>query len=100
MNLFIGLNEVFGELLRIVTLSMRLFGVIYAGEVLIAAVGSIAGNFGWLATVPTVLMEIFFSVIQAYVFMMLSATYLSVALGDEHAHEEDKPTAKAQPAAA
>jgi|SRR5579862_6738679 len=88
MNLFIGLNEVFGELLRIVTLSMRLFGVIYAGEVLIAAVTSLAGNLGWLAAVPTVLMEIFFSFIQAYVFMMLTATYLSVALGGEHETRE------------
>jgi F-type H+-transporting ATPase subunit a len=90
MNLFIGLNEVFGELLRIVTLSMRLFGVIYAGEVLISAVGQIAGNFGWLATVPTVLLEIFFSIIQAYVFMMLSATYLSVAIGGSEDHREHK----------
>jgi F0F1-type ATP synthase membrane subunit a len=90
MNLFIGLNEVFGELLRIVTLSMRLFGVIYAGEVLISAVGQIAGNFGWLATVPTVLLEIFFSIIQAYVFMMLSATYLSVAIGGSEDHKEHK----------
>lgn len=90
MNIFIGVNEVFGELLRVVTLSMRLFGVIYAGEVLIAAVTNIAGNFGWLAAVPTVLMEIFFSVIQAYVFMMLSATYLSVALGDEHDKHAEK----------
>lgn len=65
MNLFIGINEVFGEVLKIVTLAMRLFGVIYAGEVLISAVGQIAGNFGWLAMVPTVLMEIFFSVVQA-----------------------------------
>jgi F-type H+-transporting ATPase subunit a len=95
MNIFIGLNEVFGELLRIVTLSMRLFGVIYAGEVLIAAVSSLAGNFGWIATVPTVLLEIFFSIIQAYVFMMLSATYLSVAVrgGDEH-KENHQETAK------
>ncbi len=99
MNLFIGLNEVFGELLRIVTLSMRLFGVIYAGEVLIAAVGSLAGNFGWLAAVPTVLMEIFFSVIQAYVFMMLSATYLSVAVGDQHS-SQGKPEPKQKAAAA
>jgi len=92
MNLFIGLNEVFGELLRIVTLSMRLFGVIYAGEVLIAAVNQLAGNFGWLATVPTVLLEIFFSIIQAYVFMMLSATYLSVAIGDDnHEKQEGAP---------
>jgi len=90
MNIFIGLNEVFGELLRIVTLSMRLFGVIYAGEVLIAAVGSLAGNFGWLATVPTVLLEIFFSIIQAYVFMMLSATYLSVAIDNGHAEQDSK----------
>jgi F-type H+-transporting ATPase subunit a len=91
VNIFVGLIEVFGELLRIVTLSMRLFGVIYAGEVLIAAVGNLAGNFGWLATIPTVLLEIFFSVIQAYVFMMLSATYLSVAVASEpHEHGEEE----------
>jgi F-type H+-transporting ATPase subunit a len=89
MNLFIGFNEVFGELLRIVTLSMRLFGVIYAGEVLISAVGQLAGNFAWIATVPTVLLEIFFSVIQAYVFMMLTATYLSVAVGGSDGHKEE-----------
>lgn len=90
MNIFIGLNEVFGELLRIITLSMRLFGVIYAGEVLISAVSQLAGNFGWLATIPTVLLEIFFSIIQAYVFMMLSATYLSVAIGGGHSEKEAK----------
>ena len=95
MNLFIGLNEVFGEVLRIVTLSMRLFGVIYAGEVLISAVGQLAGNFGWLATIPTVLLEIFFSIIQAYVFMMLSATYLSVAISG--GHEDHKETAGIEP---
>jgi F-type H+-transporting ATPase subunit a len=77
-----GLNEIFSELLRIVTLSMRLFGVIYAGEVLISAVGQLAGNFAWIATVPVVLLEIFFSLIQAYVFMMLSATYIAVATED------------------
>jgi F-type H+-transporting ATPase subunit a len=88
MNLFIGVNEVFGEVLRIVTLSMRLFGVIYAGEVLISAVGQLAGNFAWAATVPTVLLEIFFSIIQAYVFMMLTATYLSVAIGGSDGHKE------------
>jgi F0F1-type ATP synthase membrane subunit a len=60
-----------------------------------AAVSSLAGNFGWIATVPTVLLEIFFSIIQAYVFMMLSATYLSVAVrgGDEH-KENHQETAK------
>ena len=88
VNLFIGINEVFGEILRIVTLSMRLFGVIYAGEVLIHAVGELAGNFAPVATLPVILLEIFFSLIQAYVFMMLSATYLSIATGgSEHEGE-------------
>lgn len=86
INIFIGGIEIFGELLRIMTLSMRLFGVIYAGEVLIHAVGDLAGNFGWAATLPTMFLEIFFSAIQAYIFMMLTATYLSIAThgGDEH----------------
>jgi F-type H+-transporting ATPase subunit a len=89
MNLFIGLIEVMGEFIRIITLSMRLFGVIYAGEVLIHVVTILAGNFGWAASFPLYLMEIFFSVIQAYLFMMLSMVYLSIATNDEHADAPD-----------
>lgn len=87
MNLFIGLIEVMGEFIRIITLSMRLFGVIYAGEVLIHVVGALAGNYGWAATFPIYLLEIFFGVIQAYLFMMLSMVYLAIATTDDHADE-------------
>lgn len=91
MNLFIGLIEVMGEFIRIITLSMRLFGVIYAGSVLIHVVGELAGNFGWAATLPIYLMEIFFGVIQAYLFMMLSMVYLAIATNDEHADAHSDP---------
>jgi hypothetical protein len=49
-----------------------------------------------------VLLEIFFSVIQAYVFMMLSATYLAIRMGEEgHAeHDEVIKSAKADTARA
>lgn len=87
MNLFIGLIEVMGEFIRILTLSMRLFGVIYAGEVLLHVIGELAGNLGWAATVPVYLMEIFFSAIQAYLFVMLTTVYLSIAT----AHNEESP---------
>lgn len=87
INLFIGLVEVMGEFIRILTLSMRLFGVIYAGEVLLHVIGSLAGNFGWAATVPVYLMEIFFSAIQAYLFVILTTIYLSIAT----AHNEESP---------
>ncbi|HVI68873.1 MAG TPA: F0F1 ATP synthase subunit A [Magnetospirillaceae bacterium] len=87
MNMFIGLIEVMGEFIRILTLSMRLFGVIYAGEVLLHVIGELAGNFGWAATVPVYLMEIFFSAIQAYLFVMLTTVYLSIAT----AHNDESP---------
>lgn len=89
MNLFIGVNEVFGELLRIVTLSMRLFGVIYAGEVLLHAIAQLSGDFAWAATLPIFFLEIFFSAIQAYLFMMLTTVYLSIATSHEHEVEDD-----------
>ena len=85
VNMFIGLNEILSEFIRIMTLSLRLFGVIYAGEVLLHAIGELAGNLGWAATLPVYLLEIFFSLIQAYLFMMLTTVYLSVAT----AHSED-----------
>lgn len=99
MNLFIGLIEVMGEFIRVITLSMRLFGVIYAGEVLLHVIGDIAGSFGWAATIPVYFMEIFFSVIQAYIFIMLSTAYLGMAtaahdtgdLHDDHSTPELKP---------
>lgn len=87
INLFIGLIEVMGEFIRILTLSMRLFGVIYAGEVLIHVVGQLGGMFGWATQLPVYLMEVFFSVIQAYLFVMLTTVYLSIAT----AHNEESP---------
>jgi len=101
MNLFIGVIEVMGEFIRIITLSMRLFGVIYAGEVLIHVVGELAGNFGWAATFPVYLIEVFFGAIQAYLFMMLSMVYLAIATnddhGDEHADEPSHPKPDPKP---
>jgi F-type H+-transporting ATPase subunit a len=97
MNIFIGLNEVFGEILRLVTLSLRLFGVIYGGEALLHAISNLAGNFGWAATLPIMFLEIFFSLVQAYLFMMLTTTYLVMATTQ---HEESHDNSAAQPAAA
>lgn len=87
MNLFIGVIEVMGEFIRILTLSMRLFGVIYAGEVLLHVMSQLGGTFGWATQLPVYLMELFFSTIQAYLFVMLTTVYLSIAT----AHNEESP---------
>src|SRR3989344_1007686 len=89
LNIFIGLNELFGEILRLVTLSLRLFGVICGGEALLFAIAALAGNFAWAATLPIMFLEIFVALVQAYLFMMLTASYLVMAVshnesGSEH----------------
>lgn len=98
MTLFIGLIEILGEFIRIITLSMRLFGVIYAGEVLLHVVSDLAGDFGWAATIPVYFMELFFSAIQAYIFIMLASTYLGMATAhasDDHNSDNHSPEPKA-----
>jgi F-type H+-transporting ATPase subunit a len=84
MTYFMGIIEVMGEFIRIITLSMRLFGVIYAGEVLLHVIGQLAGNFAWAATLPVYFMELFFCAIQAYIFTMLTIVYLSMATHNSH----------------
>ncbi len=88
MNFFLGLVEVLSEFIRILTLGMRLFGVIYAGEVLIHVIGSVAGNLGWAATLPIYMLEVFFSIIQAYIFVMLTTVYLATATEHTEAYQD------------
>jgi F-type H+-transporting ATPase subunit a len=96
MNIFIGINELFGEVLRLVTLSLRLFGVIYGGEALLFAIGTLAGNFAWAATLPIMFLEIFVALVQAYLFMMLTASYLAMSVS----HNEPSEAHGAQTAGA
>ncbi len=96
MTYFIGLNELFGEILRLVTLSLRLFGVIYGGEALLTAISALAGNFGWAASLPIIFLELFVCVVQAYLFMMLTASYIVMSTG----HGESEHKTAAQPATA
>lgn len=92
MTWFMGINELFGEVLRLVTLSLRLFGVIYGGEALLFAISALAGNFGWAAAFPVILLELFVSLVQAYLFMMLTASY--IVMSTSHGAEEPEHTAK------
>jgi F-type H+-transporting ATPase subunit a len=94
MNLFVGLLDVFGELMRLVTLMLRLFGVIYGGEALLFAIAATTGNFAWAGMLPIYFLEIFFCFVQAYLFMMLSTSYLvmSTSMHEQESHSEGVAT--------
>lgn len=100
MNAFLGPIEIISEITRLITLALRLFGVIYAGEVLLHVITQLAGNFAFIGTIPIVLMELFFASLQAYLFIMLSSVYLQMGTAhDEHKEDSHSPAPLAKTAA-
>ncbi len=88
--------ELIAEVSRIVSLSFRLFGNVFAGEVLVAVmIGIAAATWFAIATlaVPTVFLflEVLFGFVQALVFALLTLIYLALAVAgaDEHGNPEE-----------
>jgi len=77
---FVGLIEIVGELAKIASLSFRLFGNIFAGEVLLAAMSAICA-FG--LPLPFMFLEIVVGLIQALIFAILILIYLSISTSAE-----------------
>ncbi|HET7521130.1 MAG TPA: F0F1 ATP synthase subunit A [Candidatus Limnocylindria bacterium] len=88
------------ELSRLVSLSMRLFGNVFAGEVLLATMLALTTAAVFILPlaffVPAVflLLELLFGAVQALVFALLAMTYITMAIaehdeghGDDHASE-------------
>lgn len=81
----VGLIEIVSEAAKVVSLSLRLFGNIFAGEVLMTVIASLVGL---LAPTPFMLLELLVGIIQAGVFSMLTLVYMSVAATAPHGSEE------------
>ena len=82
--------KIIEEFTNLLTLSMRLFGNIYAGEVLLALLATLAtaGVFGAITGIAGLVVwkgfSLFIGFIQAYIFTILSFLYLSHKINDEH----------------
>ncbi len=82
--LFVGFLEVISEFTKIVSLSFRLFGNIFAGEVVLSTVSSI---FAFIIPLPFYFLEIIVGFVQAAVFMMLTLVFM-VILSEKHGSPE------------
>ncbi len=82
---FTGIIMFLVELLEMITrplsLAIRLFANIFAGEILVTVA---LGVFAYFLPLPIMLFELLVAFIQATVFMMLTIAYVSSATGDEH----------------
>lgn len=97
--------ELFGALTKPASLTVRLFANMMGGHMIVIVLTLIIfimAEFGAAATGIATLVSVFFSVfmllldvlvsfIQAYVFTMLSTTFIAMAQDDGHGHDQPKP---------
>ena len=79
----VGLIELVGELVRVVSLSFRLFGNILAGEIIIAVAIFFAP---YLLPVPLMMFEIFIGFLQAAIFALLTLLFIKLAIMEPEHH--------------
>ncbi len=76
VDVFMGILELIAEIAKIVSFSFRLFGNIFAGEVLLAV---LAFLMPYLLPLPFLGLEVFVGFIQAFVFFILSLVFMTMA---------------------
>ena len=85
VGFFVGLLELISELAKIISFTFRLFGNIFAGEVLLMAMAFLLPLIG---LIPFMGLELFVGVIQAFIFAMLTLVFAAMASvshgGDDH----------------
>lgn len=77
INLFVGVLEIVSEITKVVSLSFRLFGNIFAGGVVL---GIISGIFALIIPLPFLLLEIIVGLVQALIFAMLTMVFMSILM--------------------
>jgi F-type H+-transporting ATPase subunit a len=81
MGFAVGVIELFSEIARLISFSFRLFGNIFAGEVLILVVGYFVPYF---LPVPLMAFEVFVGFIQAAIFALLTLFFIKIAITEPH----------------
>jgi F-type H+-transporting ATPase subunit a len=85
----VGCLEIVSILFRPVSLSFRLYGNIFAGENMLETMSKLVPGFGWLLPIPFYMLELLVGLVQALVFMLLTAVFTLLICQ----HEEETPAA-------
>lgn len=80
--LFVGILEFFGELTKVLSLSFRLFGNIFAGEVLLTT--ATTNIFAYVIPIPFYFLELLVGFVQALIFAMLTLVFMVILTQKAH----------------
>lgn len=86
---FIGFLEIFTDLTRVLSLSLRLFLNITIGEIIIGVFAYLGHNAAPFTALPFFMIEIFVAGLQAYIFTILGTMYLAIAVNAAGEHAAD-----------
>lgn len=81
MGFLIGIIDLVSEIARLISFSFRLFGNIFAGEVLILVIGYFVP---YILPVPLMAFEVFVGFIQAIIFSLLTLFFIKLAVAEPH----------------
>jgi F-type H+-transporting ATPase subunit a len=70
-----GCLEIISILFRPISLSFRLYGNVFAGENMLEAMSTLVPKLGWLLPIPFYFLELLVGLVQALVFMLLTAVF-------------------------
>ncbi len=85
IEFIVGFIELFSEAAKLVSLSLRLFGNIFAGEVLITVLSSLVA---FILPLPFMALELIVGLVQATVFSLLTLVYLSMLTTPPHGEHQ------------
>lgn len=80
VDVFVGVLDIIGEFAKVLSLSLRLFGNMFAGNVLLIV---LMGIFAYVLPAVWVGMNLFVGILQAMVFSALAASYYMLAIKPE-----------------
>lgn len=81
---FVGFLELVSEFVKIISFSFRLFGNVFAGEVLLIIIGFLGPYF---LPLPFLFLEVFVGFIQAFIFAMLTLVFIGMSVSHHEVEE-------------
>lgn len=80
LEFFLGILDIVGELAKLMSMSARLFGNLFAGEVLIAVIAGLSIYTSFIVPVPFMALSIFSGIVQAFVFTLLAMQFMAATI--------------------
>jgi F-type H+-transporting ATPase subunit a len=89
-DLFFWVLDLIGEAAKVLSLSFRLFGNVFAGEVMVVVIAGLSAYTMFIVPVPFIAISLFSGLIQALVFVFLSAQYIAGTIAQYENTKEEK----------